>query len=186
MSLFKGRHRGFSPVRPPTTTHPPTHTHTLSLKDSISRLNELFKTEGLFPDPWLCKSHCCQPIKQVRGPHSRGEQTTEIEQIERRENFLVPFRVYILKEINTTTTKQSSFFDNDADVQCRSSSFHFIENSKAADRTTIHIKWRSGLVCRTHVRAIACFVWQNLSEMFGLSAERMLSEAAHLPHEQVL
>lgn len=78
-SLFIGRHRRFSP---------PPHTHTLwpSLKDSITRLNELFKTGGLFPDPWLCKSHCCQPIKQVQGPHSWGEQTTEIERIEKTQN----------------------------------------------------------------------------------------------------
>lgn len=81
-SLFIGRNTGFGPP-----SHTNSHTYCVpSLKDSISRLNELFKTEGLFPDPWLCKSHCCQPIKQVQGPHSQGEQTTEIERIERTQN----------------------------------------------------------------------------------------------------
>lgn len=81
-SLFIGRNTGFGPP-----SHTNSHTYCVpSLKDSISRLNELFKTEGLFPDPRLCKSHCCQPIKQVQGPHSQGEQTTEIERIERTQN----------------------------------------------------------------------------------------------------
>ncbi|MEQ2214130.1 hypothetical protein XENOCAPTIV_007734 [Xenoophorus captivus] len=54
-----------------THTQIDTHTRRPSLKASISRLNELFKTAGLFPDPWLCKSHCCQPIKKVQGPHNQ-------------------------------------------------------------------------------------------------------------------
>lgn len=166
-----------------TQTHPPTDTHTH--KDSISRLNELFKTGGLFPDPWLCKSHCCQPIKQVQGPHSL-ESGPQKQSGQNRTSWL-PFRVRTPKEVsNTSATKQTPLlltrprmFDargSPAPFNCDRRNY-FNESIKAAEQkqSTIWTNWRSGLVCggqRRHKKEVAS--WQNSTEMFWIKLTESL------------